>query len=56
MQPPRTALPAGPGELLVMPAVAGSRATVKLVTVGGSPRIQGGAVVFVLPVEHFVKL
>lgn len=45
-EPPRTALPAGPGELLVMPAVAGSHATVKLVTVGGSPRIQGVAVVF----------
>lgn len=45
-EPPRTALPAGPGELLVMPAVAGGHATVKLVTIGGEPRVQGLAVVF----------
>ena len=45
-EPPRLALPLGSGELLVMPASAGAHATVKLVTVGGEPRIQGLAVVF----------
>jgi ornithine cyclodeaminase/alanine dehydrogenase-like protein (mu-crystallin family) len=44
--PPRTALPAGPGELLVMPSAAAGSPTVKLVTVGGEPRIQGVCVVF----------
>ena len=42
----RTALPVGRGELLVMPAAAGRHATVKLVSVGGEPRIQGICVVF----------
>ena len=40
--PPRRALPMGGGELLVM----ASGAAVKLVTVGGEPRIQGVCVVF----------
>lgn len=40
---PRSSVPVGAGELLVMPSVAGA---VKLVTVGGDPRIQGVCVVF----------
>jgi ornithine cyclodeaminase len=40
---PRSAVPVGGGELLVMPSVAGA---VKLVTVGGDPRVQGVCVVF----------
>jgi ornithine cyclodeaminase len=36
----------GGGELLVMPSAAGGTAAVKLVTVGGAPRIQGVCVVF----------
>jgi len=36
----------GGGQLLVMPSSAGGRAAVKLVTVGGDPRIQGICVVF----------
>jgi ornithine cyclodeaminase/alanine dehydrogenase-like protein (mu-crystallin family) len=44
--PPRGALAVGGGELLVMPSAAGSHAVVKLVTVGGEPRIQGVCVVF----------
>jgi ornithine cyclodeaminase/alanine dehydrogenase-like protein (mu-crystallin family) len=36
----------GGGELLVMPSAAGGHAAVKLVTVGGDPRIQGVCVVF----------
>lgn len=46
-QPARTILPAGEGELLVMPAAFGPVAAVKLVTVGpAEPRIQGVCVVF----------
>ena len=46
-QPARTIVPAGEGELLVMPAAVGSIAAVKLVTVGpAEPRIQGVCVVF----------
>jgi ornithine cyclodeaminase/alanine dehydrogenase-like protein (mu-crystallin family) len=46
-QPPRTIVPAGEGELLVMPAAVGPVAAVKLVTVGpAEPRIQGVCVVF----------
>jgi ornithine cyclodeaminase/alanine dehydrogenase-like protein (mu-crystallin family) len=45
-QPPRAELTVGAGSLLVMPALAGGHATVKLVSVGGEPRIQGLAVVF----------
>jgi len=41
--PPRGSLPVGAGELLVMPS---SQGAVKLVTVGGDPRIQGVCVVF----------
>jgi ornithine cyclodeaminase/alanine dehydrogenase-like protein (mu-crystallin family) len=44
--PPRGALAVGAGELLVMPSVTGHHAVVKLVTVGGEPRIQGVCVVF----------
>jgi ornithine cyclodeaminase len=43
---PRAVLPAGGGELLVMPSVAGPAPAVKLVTVGGEPRVQGLCVVF----------
>jgi ornithine cyclodeaminase len=43
---PRTILPVGAGELLVMPSAAGGDAAVKLVTVGGDPRVQGVCVVF----------
>jgi ornithine cyclodeaminase/alanine dehydrogenase-like protein (mu-crystallin family) len=45
-QPPRSSLELGSGELLVMPSVVGGHAAVKLVTVGGDPRIQGVCVVF----------
>jgi ornithine cyclodeaminase/alanine dehydrogenase-like protein (mu-crystallin family) len=44
--PPRGRLPVGSGELLVMPSTTASHATVKLVSVGGDPRIQGVCVVF----------
>jgi ornithine cyclodeaminase/alanine dehydrogenase-like protein (mu-crystallin family) len=44
--PPRSALAVGGGELLVMPSATASHAVVKLVTVGGEPRIQGVCVVF----------
>jgi ornithine cyclodeaminase len=44
--PPRSALAVGGGELLVMPSAAARHAVVKLVTVGGQPRIQGVCVVF----------
>jgi ornithine cyclodeaminase/alanine dehydrogenase-like protein (mu-crystallin family) len=44
--PPRRALELGRGELLVMPSAAGGHAAVKLVSVGGDPRIQGLCVVF----------
>ncbi len=44
--PPRQILPAGGGELLVMPAAAAGAVAVKLVTVGGEPRVQGVCVVF----------
>jgi ornithine cyclodeaminase/alanine dehydrogenase-like protein (mu-crystallin family) len=44
--PPRAALAVGDGQLLVMPSAAGDHAAVKLVTVGGEPRIQGICVVF----------
>jgi ornithine cyclodeaminase/alanine dehydrogenase-like protein (mu-crystallin family) len=44
--PPRRALELGRGELLVMPSAAGGHAAVKLVSVGGEPRIQGLCVVF----------
>jgi ornithine cyclodeaminase/alanine dehydrogenase-like protein (mu-crystallin family) len=44
--PPRSVLALGRGELLVMPAAVGGHAAVKLVTVGGEPRVQGVCVVF----------
>jgi ornithine cyclodeaminase/alanine dehydrogenase-like protein (mu-crystallin family) len=44
--PPRSAVGLGAGELLVMPSSAGGHGAVKLVSVGGEPRIQGVCVVF----------
>ena len=44
--PPRASLPLDRGELLVMPSAARGHAAVKLVTVGGDPRVQGVCVVF----------
>jgi ornithine cyclodeaminase/alanine dehydrogenase-like protein (mu-crystallin family) len=44
--PPRNAVGLGDGELLVMPSAAGGHGAVKLVSVGGDPRIQGVCVVF----------
>jgi len=44
--PPRSAVEVGAGELLVMPSAVGGHAAVKLVSVGGEPRIQGLCVVF----------
>jgi ornithine cyclodeaminase/alanine dehydrogenase-like protein (mu-crystallin family) len=44
--PPRAAVDLERGQLLVMPSAAGGRAVVKLLTVGGEPRIQGVCVVF----------
>lgn len=45
-QPPREVLDVDSGHLLVMPATTGRNVTVKLATVGGTPRIQGIVVVF----------
>jgi ornithine cyclodeaminase/alanine dehydrogenase-like protein (mu-crystallin family) len=44
--PPRASLPLDRGELLVMASAARGPAAVKLVTVGGDPRVQGVCVVF----------
>jgi ornithine cyclodeaminase len=44
--PPRSIVAVGDGELLVMPAAVAGHAAVKLVTVGGEPRVQGVCVVF----------
>lgn len=44
--PPRASVPVGNGQLLVMPSATATHATVKLVTIGGHPRIQGLCVVF----------
>ena len=44
--PPRSFVPAARGELLVMPSAAGGELGVKLVTVGGEPRVQGVYVLF----------
>ena len=44
--PPRSFVPAAGGELLVMPSAAGGGLGVKLVTVGGEPRVQGVYVLF----------
>jgi ornithine cyclodeaminase/alanine dehydrogenase-like protein (mu-crystallin family) len=43
---PRTAVPLDRGELLVMPSGAAGDPVVKLVTIGGDPRVQGVCVVF----------
>jgi ornithine cyclodeaminase len=44
--PPRTAMAASGGQLLVMPSGAGRHPMVKVVTVGGDPRIQGVCIAF----------
>jgi ornithine cyclodeaminase/alanine dehydrogenase-like protein (mu-crystallin family) len=44
--PPRGVVEVGNGELLVMPSAVGAHAAVKLVSVGGEPRIQGLCVLF----------
>ena len=44
--PPRSFVPAARGELLVMPSAAGGELGVKLVTIGGEPRVQGVYVLF----------
>ena len=44
--PPRASVPVEGGELLVMPSAAAGHPVVKLVTIGGDPRIQGVCVVF----------
>ena len=44
--PPRGKLPVGSGEVLVMTSATPTHAAVKLVSVGGDPRIQGVCVVF----------
>ncbi len=44
--PPRSVVLLDGGQLLVMPSAAAAAPVVKLVTVGGSPRIQGVCVVF----------
>lgn len=43
---PRAAVELEAGQLLLMPGAAGAHAAVKLLTVGGEPRIQGVCVVF----------
>jgi ornithine cyclodeaminase/alanine dehydrogenase-like protein (mu-crystallin family) len=45
-EPPRSVVAVGDGELLVMPSAVSGHAAVKLVTVGGEPRVQGVCVVF----------
>ena len=44
--PPRGTVDLDRGQLLVMPSAAASHPVVKLVTIGGEPRIQGVCVVF----------
>jgi ornithine cyclodeaminase/alanine dehydrogenase-like protein (mu-crystallin family) len=44
--PPRSVVGLHGGELLVMPSAVGGSVAVKLVTVGGDPRVQGVCVVF----------
>jgi ornithine cyclodeaminase/alanine dehydrogenase-like protein (mu-crystallin family) len=44
--PPRGAVELDRGQLLLMPSAAGGKPVVKLVTIGGEPRIQGVCVVF----------
>jgi ornithine cyclodeaminase/alanine dehydrogenase-like protein (mu-crystallin family) len=43
---PRSALEVSRGELLLMPSAAAPHPVVKLVTIGGEPRIQGVCVIF----------
>ena len=43
---PRSAVGVPGGEVLVMPSAAGGRVVVKVVSVGGEPRVQGLCVVF----------
>jgi ornithine cyclodeaminase/alanine dehydrogenase-like protein (mu-crystallin family) len=44
--PPRGAVELDPGQLLLMPSASARHPVVKLVTIGGEPRIQGVCVVF----------
>ena len=44
--PPRSSATAAAGELLLMPSAAGGGLGVKLVTIGGEPRVQGVYVLF----------
>ena len=44
--PARAAVPVESGELLVMPSTAAGAVAVKVLTIGGDPRIQGVCVVF----------
>jgi len=44
--PPRGVVELDGGQLLVMPSAAGGHPVVKLVTVGGEPRVQGVCVIF----------
>ena len=44
--PPRAALPVEGGELLVMPSVAAGFGMVKVLGIGGTPRVQGVCVAF----------
>jgi ornithine cyclodeaminase/alanine dehydrogenase-like protein (mu-crystallin family) len=44
--PPRAVVELERGQLLVMPSAAASHPVVKLVTIGGEPRIQGVCVIF----------
>ena len=44
--PPRGAVELDRGQLLLMPSAAASHPVVKLVTIGGEPRVQGVCVVF----------
>jgi ornithine cyclodeaminase len=44
--PPRSAVDVHGGQLLVMPSAAAGHPVVKLVTVGGDPRVQGVCIVF----------
>src|ERR1700722_16821526 len=44
--PPRSVIELDTGQMLVMPSAAATHPVVKLVTVGGEPRIQGVCVIF----------
>jgi ornithine cyclodeaminase/alanine dehydrogenase-like protein (mu-crystallin family) len=47
-EPARMIVPVETGQVIVMPAAAGALATVKLVTAGGTPRVQGLVVAFAI--------